>query len=353
MYAYVGCYTAPDRGGHGTGIGIFRVDPATGAWIAAGVMVAGTNPAFLAVHPSGDFLYAVHGGDASAVSAFARDRTSGALTFLNQQPSGGQNPVHLSLTPDGRLLVVANYTGGTVGSLPVGDDGRLGPPGSIIPLIGTPGPDPQEQDRPHPHHCPVDPVGRFVIIPDKGCDRLFVFRPGDMAGTIVANDPPGMDTRPGAGPRHIAFHPRGMYAYVANELDSTVTTYGYAPDEGVLTPQQTISSLPEGWQGANTGSEIAVAPSGHFVYASNRGHDSIAIFAVDEVSGRLNPVGWESTQGETPRFFGLDPSGLFLYAANQGSDTIVTFRVDPERGTLRGTGQIIATGSPSCIVFAD
>lgn len=353
MYAYVGCYNAPDRGGQGKGIGVFRVDPGSGAWEDAGVVDAGINPAFLALHPRGDFLYAVHGGGASEVSAFACDRTTGALTFLNRQPSGGTNPVHLDLTPDGRTLVAANYTGGTVASLPVGEDGRLGSPGSVLPLTGTLGPDPVEQERSHPHHSPFDPAGRFVVIPDKGLDRLFVFRPGAAAGTIAANDPPGVDTRRGAGPRHIAFQPRASYAYVANELDSTVTTYDYAPGEGVLTPRQTISSLPEGWQGKNTGSEIAVAPSGRFVYASNRGHDSIAIFAVDGDTGLLTAIGWEPTQGETPRFFGLDPSGAFLYAANQGSDTIVTFRVDPARGTLHPTGQIIATGSPSCIVFAD
>ncbi len=352
MYAYVGCYTAPDREGRGQGITIFRMDPASGTWLGVGVVEAGVNPAFLALHPSGAFLYAVHGGGGDEVSAFTRDRVTGALTFHNRQPCGGTNPVHLDLTPDGRTLVVANYTGGTVAALSVGADGRLGAPGSVLPLVGTPGPDPQEQDRPHPHHSPFDPAGRFVVIPDKGLDRLFVFRAGAEAGTIVANEPAGVDTARGAGPRHIAFAPGAPYAYVINELDSTVTTYRYDAGAGTLTPRSSVSSLPQGWTGKNTGSEIAVAADGRFVYVSNRGHDSIGIFAVSADDGLLSAVGWEPTQGQTPRFFGLDPSGTFLYAANQDSDTIVTFRVDADTGLLTPTGQIITSGSPSCIVFA-
>jgi 6-phosphogluconolactonase len=352
MYAYVGCYTAPDRGGRGQGITIFRMDQASGVWLGVGVVDAGVNPAFLALNPSGDFLYAVHGGGGDEVSAFARDRSTGALTLLNRQPCGGTNPVHLDLTPDGRTLVVANYTGGTVGALPIMADGRLGPPGSVVPLSGAPGPDPKEQDRPHPHHSPFDPAGRFVVIPDKGLDRLFVFRAGTEAGTIEPNEPSGVATARGAGPRHIAFAPGAPYAYVINELDSTVTTYRYDADAGTLMPLGSVSSLPDGWAGKNTGSEIAVGPDGRFLYVSNRGHDSIAIFAIGADDGMLSAVGWEPTQGQTPRFFGLDPSGTFLYAANQDTDTIVTFRVDPQSGQLSATGQVIASGSPSCIVFA-
>lgn len=351
MYAYVGCYTAPDRGGRGAGIAIFRMDEASGTWLGVGVVEADPNPAFLALHPSGDYLYAVHGGGGDEVSAFAREE-DGTLTFLDRQPCGGTNPVHLDLTPDGRTLVVANYTGGTVTALPVGADGRLGSPGSVLLLSGTPGPDPQEQDRPHPHHSPFDPAGRFVVIPDKGLDRLFVFRVGAEAGMIVPNEPPGVDTARGAGPRHLAFAPDAPYAYVINELDSTVTAYRYDAEAGTLAPLGSVSSLPGGWAGKNTGSEIAVSPNGRFVYASNRGHDSIDIFAVGADDGALSAVGWEPTGGRTPRFFGLDPSGTFLYAANQDSDTIVTFRVDADTGRLHPTGQIIASGSPSCIVFA-
>ena len=351
MYAYVGCYTAPDRGGRGQGIAIFQMDEASGVWMGVGTVEAEPNPAFLALHPRGDYLYAVHGGGGEEISAFAREE-GGALTPLGRQPSGGTNPVSLDLTPDGRTLVVANYTGGTVAALPVGADGRLGPLGSVLPLSGATGPHPKEQERPHPHHSPLDPAGRFVVIPDKGLDRLFVFRVGDESGTIVPNEPPGVDTASGAGPRHIAFAPDASHAYVINELDSTVTTYRYDAGAGTLTPRGSVSSLPEGWIGKNTGAEIAVSPDGRFVYMSNRGHDSIGIFAIGADDGALTAVGWEPTGGRTPRFFGLDPSGTFLYAANQDSDTIVTFRVDRESGRLRSTGQVIASGSPSCIVFA-
>lgn len=354
MYAYVGCYTSPDRGGRGEGIGIFRVDPASGEWAEAGLLGDVANPSFLALHPTGDFLYCVHGGnDHSAVSAFARDRDTGALTPLNSQPSGGRNPVHLSFGQTGRVLAVANYTEGTVAGLPVAADGTLGPPGSVLSLTGTTGPHPVEQASPHPHHSPFDPAGRFVVVPDKGLDRLFIFRPEVERGVLVRHEPQSVATAAGAGPRHIAFAPSAPYAYVINELDSTVTTYAYDAARGTLDPRQTLSTLPEGHAGENSGAEIAVAPSGRFVYLSNRGHDSIGQFAVGADDGLLTPTTWTPTGGATPRFFGLDPAGAFLAVANQGSDTIVPFRVDPATGALSPTGQTIASGSPACIVFAE
>ncbi|HEY8597256.1 MAG TPA: lactonase family protein [Thermomicrobiales bacterium] len=354
MYAYVGCYTSPDRGGRGEGIGIFRVDPASGEWRGVGVASGVANPSFLALHPDGNTLYCVHGGnDHSRVSAFARDRATGALTLLNSQPSGGRNPVHLSFEPTGRLLVVANYTEGTVAALPVAADGTLRAPGRILKLTGTLGPDPVEQASPHPHHSPYDPAGGFVVVPDKGLDALFVYRPDVVSGTIAPHEPPSVATNGGAGPRHIAFAPNAPYAYVINELDSTVTTYAYDAAAGTLEALQTISSLPDDFTGKNSGAEIEVAPSGRFVYLSNRGHDSIGVFAVSAHDGTLTPRAWTPTGGATPRFFALDPAGIFLYAANQDSDTIVTFRVDAAAGRLTATGQVVSSGSPCCIVFAD
>ncbi len=354
MYAYVGCYTSPDRGGRGEGIGIFRVDPASGEWSSAGVVAGVANPSFLALHPNGNTLYCVHGGnDHSEVSAFARDRATGALRLLNSQLSGGRNPVHLSFEPTGHLLVVANYSEGTVAALPVAADGTLGAPGSILTLTGTLGPDPVEQASPHPHHSPYDPAGGFVVVPDKGLDALFVFRPDLDAGTIAPHEPPSVSTNTGAGPRHIAFAPNAPYAYVINELDSTVTAYAYDAEAGTLEPLQTISSLPADFAGKNSGAEIEVAASGRFVYLSNRGHDSIGVFAVSEQDGTLTPSAWTPSGGATPRFFALDPSGASLAAANQDSDTIVTFWVDAATGALTPTGQVIPSGSACCIVFAD
>jgi 6-phosphogluconolactonase len=352
MFAYVGCYTAPDRDGRGEGIGVYRVDPASGEWTPIETVGGLGNPSFLTLDKGQGHLYAVHGGEVSEVSAYARDRRTGRLSFLGRQGSGGRNPVHLDIDASGRLLAVANYTAGTVAALPIGDDGTLGPPGAILDQRGDPGPDPIEQASAHPHHIPFDRDRRFLIVPDKGLDRLFVYRADAEQVRLVPHDPPSVATHPGAGPRHIAFHPQGPYAYVINELDSTVTAYGYDTGRGGLHPRQVISTLPEGFAGRNSGAEIVVAPSGRFLYSSNRGHDSIAIFAIDPADGTLSAIGWEPTGGATPRFFALDPAGAFLYAANQGSDTIVAFRVDRERGGLTPTGRIVRTGSPSCICFA-
>ncbi len=354
MFAYVGCYTTPDRQGRGEGIVVYRVDPTTGAWTFVQLLADVPNPAFLALHPQLPILYCVHGGNTySAVSAFAIAPGAGTLTFLNTQPSGGANPAHLDIDPTGRLLAVANYTGGTVAALPLAEDGTLQPPGNVLAQTGAPGPHPSEQASAHPHDIPFDRAGRFVVAPDKGLDRLFSYRADFAAGQLVPNEPPSVATHPGAGPRHIAFHPNQQAAYVINELDSTVTAYGYDATLGTLTPQQTLSSVPPDYTGANSGAEIAVDAAGRFLYISNRGHDSIAIFAIDATTGSLIAVGWEPTRGAMPRFFGLNPAGDFLYAANQDSDTIVAFRVDPTTGLLAATGQVTQTGSPSCIVFAE
>jgi 6-phosphogluconolactonase len=351
MYAYVGCYTTADRDGRGTGISTYRVDPATGAWEPRHVLWGISNPSFLALDAGQRFLYCVHGGRGEGVSAFGIDPKSGALTLLNTKPSGGTNPVHLSIHPGGSCLVVANYTGATVAMLPIAPDGSLGSPSHVLALTGKPGPDPVEQPGPHPHDIPLDPAGRFAVVPDKGLDCVFVFRLDTGSGKLVPTEQGSVQARPGAGPRHAAFHPHAPYLYVINELDSTVSGYRFDADSGRLIELQVIATLPADFGARSTGAEIAVAPSGHYVYASNRGHDSIAIFGVDEHSGELTLVGWEPTQGRQPRHFALDPAGSFLYAANQASDCITTFGIDRVRGTLSFTGQVVSTGSPVSIVF--
>ena len=351
MFAYVGCYTEADRGGRGLGIGVYRVDD-SGTWALVETVAGVGNPSFLALDRDQGRLYTIHGGNFAAVSAYARDRQTGRLTLLNTRPSGGRNPVHLDFDAPGRLLAVANYTAGTVTALPINADGTLAPPVEVFDQRGDPGPDPVEQASAHPHHSPFDHDRRFLVVPDKGLDRLFIYRPDAAGGRLVPHDPPSVATHPGAGPRHIAFHADAPHAYVINELDSTVTRYDYDRERGTLHPRQVIGTLPPDFDGKNTGSEIAIAPSGRFLYASNRGHNSIAIFAIDPADGALTAIGWESTRGNTPRYFGLDPAGAFLYAANQDSDTIVAFRVDPASGGLAPTGQVIQTGRPSSIVFA-
>jgi 6-phosphogluconolactonase len=347
---YVGGYTTPDRDGHAEGISAFAMDGDSGAWRPLGVVARVPNPSFLALDPSCRRVYCVHGAGFSEVSAFAiKDLRTGALTPLGSQPSGGTNPVHLEVHRDGRWLVVANYLGATAALLPIQADGALGPPSDVVPLSGPPGPDPAEQSGPHPHHIPFDPSGNFIALPDKGLDRVFVFRVDTHAGRLQPANPPWTATRRGAGPRHIAFHPNRPFAYVINELDSTVAAYAYT--EGVLSLLQVLPSAPEDAPPKNTGAEILVHPSGQTVYVSNRGHDSVGVFAIQDGGRELSAVGWHSSGGRVPRAMALDPTGRFLYAANQSSDSIVTFAVDSSTGDLAPTGQTVEVGSPSTIVF--
>jgi 6-phosphogluconolactonase len=358
LFAYVGAFTTPERKGHGGGINVYRVDPASGAWTHEQLLEI-ANPSFLTLDRSQRFLYSVH-ADLEDVSAYAIDKQNGHITALNRQSCGGKNGVHLSIDPTGRWIVTANYSAGSVGVVPIEKDGTLGPRTDLANLPGEPGPDRKQQASSHPHNVVFDPSGRFIAVPDKGLDRIFVFRLDAASGKLTPNDPPFVATRAGAGPRHIAFHPQMPLAYVINELGSSVTTYRFAAQRGVLQPIQILPSIPASYTGNNTGAEIAVAPSGRVVYASNRGQDSIAIFAVDQHDGTLTPVGWPPTHAKSPRFFCLDPSAKILYAANadegysdqQNTDTIVPFRINQANGTLTPTGQVIKTNSPCTIVFA-
>lgn len=348
---FVGCYTEPSRGGRGSGISVYRVREPGGGWDLVHVARGEVNPSFLAIDQPGRCLYAVHGGGSELVSSHRIDAVSGSLTLLNRQSTGGVNPVHLALDPTGRWLVVANYTGGSVAVLPVEPGGALGPRTDLVTMAGTPGPHRAEQATAHPHHCPFDPSGRYVIVPDKGLDRVNVFRLDATTGKLAATQPGFVATRSGAGPRHAAFHPTLPMAYIVNELDNTVTAYRFEAVTGTLTPAQVITTLPTSYVGNSTGAAILVAPSGRFVLASNRGHDSVVVLAVDPGTGLLGHAGWQSTQGRVPRFVTLAPAGETLLAANQSSDTIVSFRFDPVTGVLTPTGQVVQTGTPSSIVF--
>jgi 6-phosphogluconolactonase (cycloisomerase 2 family) len=350
MFAYVGGYTTKERDGRGEGINVYRVDPASGTWAHVQPLEGIVNPSWLTLDRRHRVLYSAH-GDGAEVVAYAIDPDSGLLRVLNRQPTGGKNGVRLGVDGSNRFVVCANYGSGTVAVLPIDSDGSLATLSDLVPLEGPLGPHRTEQAGSHPHDIVFDPGGRALLVPDKGLDAVFVFRLDPAAGKLIAATPASVATRPGAGPRHADFHPARPYAYVLNELDSTLTTYRYDADRGELKPLQVIPTLPSVFTGHNTTSEIAVAPSGRFVYASNRGHDSIVVFGVDEATGVLTPLGWEPTQGKTPRFFALDPSGAFLHAANQASDTIVIFRVDQKTGRLTPTGQIVKVGSPSSIVF--
>ncbi len=344
---YFGTYT----GAKSQGIYFSRLDAETGRLSAPGLAAETVNPSFLAVHPSGRFLYAVNevseieGEAAGSASAFAIDRSTGRLRLLNRSSSRGRGPCYLSLDRTGRNLLLANYEGGSVAVLPVADDGRLGPAVSFVQHKGT--------RAPHAHSIDVDAANRFVLAADLGLDRVYVYRFDATTGRLAENAPVFASVDPGAGPRHVALHPDGGFAYVLNELSMTLTAMRYDPERGTLSTVQTISSLPEGVAVAPdfSGAEVLFHPGGRFLYASNRGHDTIAVFAVDEVGGTLRLLEHEPTGGRTPRGFGIDPSGKFLLAANQDSDTVVVFRIDQASGLLSPAGETVEVGSPVTVAF--
>lgn len=350
MFAYVGSRTTRERNARGNGINVYRVDPINGEWTHTQHVDGLVNPSFLAFGKDQRFLYTVH-GDCSEVSAFNVNPENGSLTLINSQSTNGKNPVHLVADASYRYLAVANYGSGTVALLSLNVDGSLGEVVDLVEVPGTQGPHRVEQPHARPHHIPFDPSGRFLIVPDKGVDRIFTFSLDTARGRLVLHDAPAK-ARETSGPRHIAFHPTKPFGYVVNELDSTVTTYQFAADSGTLTPMQISSTLPATFTGDSRASEIAIAPSGQFAYASNRGYDSIAIFAVDQQTGMLSIVGWVPSLGKTPRFFAIEPAARFLYVANEDSDTIVAFRIANGEGTLQPTGHVVNVGSPVCIIFS-
>jgi 6-phosphogluconolactonase len=349
--AYVGTYTGPQS----KGVYAFRFDASTGALTSLGLMAESTNPSFLALDPSGRFLYAANetsnyeGQKSGGVSAFTIDRQTGKLAFLNEVPSGGAGPCYVTLDKTGRYVLVANYDGGSVAVFPVGSDGRLGAASAFVQHTGH-GVNPQRQEGPHAHAIELSPDNRFAIAADLGLDELLVYRFDPSHGTLTPNNPPFAKVEPGAGPRHLAFHPNGKFLYVINEMQSSVTAFSY--DAGALHNLGTASTLPKEFKGNNDAAEIAVHPTGRFLYGSNRGDDSIAVFSIDPVAGTLTPVEYASTRGKTPRNFAIDPTGAYLLAANQDSNSIVAFRIDARTGRLTPTGQVLEFPSPVCIVFA-
>lgn len=349
MYAYVGSRTTRERNARGDGITVYRVDQQIGTLELVQVVGDLVNPSFLALNRAGDRLYTVH-GDRSEVSAFAVDPLDGTLSLINTQSCEGRNPVHLALDPTERFMVVSNHLSGTLAVLDVNVDGSLGEVSQQVQLEGPIGPHRVEQPCAKPHFNPFDASGNFVLVPDKGLDRVFSFRFDN--GKLFPAEQPCVITREGAGPRHIALHPNASLAFVINELDSTVTSYRFDAASGGLEPLQVLSSLPSTFTGNSRASEIQIDRNGRFLYASNRGYDSIAVFAIDTHSGLLTLVDVASTAGRTPRFFALTPNQRFVFALNEDSDSIVALAVDAEHGRLSKTGFSVSTGSPVCLVFS-
>jgi 6-phosphogluconolactonase len=349
---YVGTYTT----GESKGIYAYRYDAGTGELNELGLAAETTNPSFVATDPAHHFLYAVNevdkyqGQASGGVSAFTIDSKTGKLTFLNEVPSHGADPCYIAFDKTGKYVLVANYTGGNVAVFPVLKDGRLGDASAFVQHTGS-GPNHERQEGPHAHWIEVTSDNRFAVAADLGLDELLVYRFDSAKGSLAPNDPPFTKLDAGVGPRHIAFHPNGKFAYVVNELKSTVNALSYDSNSGVLHSMQTLSTLPAGFTGKNDTAEIEVHPNGSFVYASNRGHDSIAVFAVDAKKGTLTPVEDVPTQGKIPRNFKIDPTGSRLFVANQESGEIVVFRIDPKTGRLTASGQVLKAPSPVDIKF--
>ena len=352
MLVYIGTYT---RGTDSEGIYRCKLNMATGELQRVGVTPGVDNPSFLEVHPTGKFLYCVNevgdyqGEPAGAVSAFAIAPADGSLQFLNQQSSGGAAPCHLVIDNSGRHVLVANYTGGSVASLPISSDGRLGPATTLVQHQGH-SVDPQRQQGPHAHSINLDAANRFAVAADLGLDKLLVYQFDAQKGTLTANATPGIAVTPGSGPRHFAFHPNGRFGYVINEMALTVTALAYNPQRGVFSTLQTIATVPDDEPRAGLSTaEVRVHPSGRFLYGSNRGHNSIVVYQIAPDSGRLTLVEIEPTQGKTPRNFFIDPTGTFLLAENQTSGTIIVFRIDQETGALAATEYFAEIPAPVCI----
>ena len=351
---YVGTYT--EEGSKSKGIYAYRYDGKTAQITPLGVAAETVNPSWVTLHPNGRFLYAVNeirnyqGPNSGGVSAFALDRASGMLRFLNEVPTRGADPCYVTVDKTGKYVLVANYTGGSITVFRVLADGKLGEATAFVQHSGR-GTNPARQEGPHAHSIDLSPDNRFAMVDDLGLDELLVYKFDSSRGTLTANDPAFAKVEAGAGPRHYALHPNGKFAYVVDEMGSSVTAFSADLGPGTFHSLQNISTLPKGFSGENDDAEIRVHPSGKFLYASNRGHDSIAVFAIDPVKGTLTPIEYTSTQGKTPRSFEIDPTGTLLLAANQKSDNIVVFRIDPGSGKLTATGQVIDVPSPVCVKF--
>jgi 6-phosphogluconolactonase len=349
---YFGTYT----GEKSKGIYVSKFDSTTGKLNAPELAAEITNPTFLAVAPGGNFLYAVSevdqigGKPAGGVNAFALDAKSGKLTPLNRQFSGSGGPCHVSVDATGKSLFVANYGGGSVAAFPIHADGSLGEATTNIQHTGS-SVNKDRQAGPHAHSIYVSPDNRFALNCDLGLDKIFIYRLDAATAKLSPNNPPFATVAPGAGPRHLVFSADEKFVYVINEMASSVSVFAYSARNAALTEGQTISTLPKNFSGDSTCAEIALHPNGKFLYASNRGDDSLAIFAVDQKNGRLTPVGHQSTLGKKPRHFAIDPTGRWLLAENQASDSVVVFTIDSETGKLKPTGQTVVLGAPVCAVF--
>lgn len=339
--AYFGTFT---RGEHGSkGIYVSRFDASSGRMGPIRLALEAEDPSYLAVHPSHRYLYSTNevGGRNGTVSAYAVDSATGKLRLLNQAPAQGRGTCHIGLDSGGRMLAVANYVTGTVASYPVLADGRLGEVVSVKQIHGA--------EAPHPHSANFSPDDRFLIVPDVGIHKVHLYRADPAQASLQPHGTAEIPDRPDNGPRHLAFHPSGRYCYIIEETANMVMALKWDERDGTLEEFQRVPTIPASFSGETYTAEIVAHPTGKFLYGSNRGHDSIAVFSIDPDSGRLTTVAHTPTQGSYPRNFNLDPSGKWLIALNRESNNVVAFAVDPLTGKLTPTGQVLDLLSPSCL----
>lgn len=354
---YIGTYTDPSLMEQGQPESIFigSFDAETGALEIVDVVTGVPNPSYLTLSANGQFLYAVNellaykGQAGGAISAFAIDAQSGGLTWLNTQPTLGGTPCYISLISDGQFALVANYAGGNVATLRISPDGRLGDP-AVQQHYGH-SINPERQQSPHAHCVLPDPTNQYILVADLGLDKILIYRLDGDAGKLIAHSTPEFRVKPGGGPRHMAFHPNGRYVYVTHEFTSSVGVYGFDALTGELCDIQSAQTIPDNFTDSNYCAEVRVAASGKFAYVSNRGHDSIPVFAVDEADGRLSTIGYVPTEGQMPRHFTIHASGEWLLVANHDSHRVVVFRVDVQTGMLSPTGHSVTVPNPVCVKF--
>jgi 6-phosphogluconolactonase len=353
---YIGTYTTKQES---KGIYAYRFDVGTGKLTEIGLAAESVDPSFVAVHPSGKYLYAVNelsdfnGQNSGAISAFAIDHKTGKLTLLNQVSTHGGGPCYVSLDATGRWVLVANYDGGSVATFEVQGDGSLSLVKGFVQHSGS-SVDKERQQAPHAHWIAMSPDNRFALAADLGLDDVLVYKLDPSRGSLTPNTPPFAPVKPGSGPRHFAFHPNGKFGYVLTEMATTVTAFSYDANKAALTPIQTVPTLPKDYSGPTEAAEIAVHPSGKFLYASNRaGLDTITVFSIDPAKGTLKQTGRVSTKGKTPRNFAIDPTGAYLLAANQESGNVVVFKIDATTGALTPQGEEAKVPAPVCVSFLE
>jgi 6-phosphogluconolactonase len=346
MFVYFGTH----RAGSNIGFSLAHFDTDTGALTKPEFLIEAKEPAFFTIHPDGRHLYTCNSGSPGGVSAYEIDPHTGRLTLLNQQPAGGADTSYISLDKTERYALSANYAGGNIAVFALRPDGILGERTAFVQHTGS-SVNPQRQTHAYAHSIITDPSNRFALAADLGVDKVFVYQFNEKDGSLKPNDPPSATVAPGSGPRHVKFHPNGRWVYVINEIASTVTAFNWNSTNGTLAEFQTVSTLPADFKGTSTCAEVEVHPNGKFLYGSNRGHDSLAVFAVDQKSGKLTLIEHVPSGGKTPRNFAFDPTGKWILCTNHGSDNAVVFRVDENTGKLTQTGQPVPVPNPFCERF--